>query len=87
MSGIMMVIVCIALVIIGLILGWTIRWLYARFQLSASEQRAERVLQKRLKLKRRISFLRRKNNLFGKEINKNERTANGEATFNGWNAA
>lgn len=30
---------------VGLILGWTIRWLYARFQLSASEQRAERVLQ------------------------------------------
>lgn len=49
MSGIMMVIVCIALVIIGLILGWTIRWLYARFQLSASEQRAERVLQEAIK--------------------------------------
>ena len=29
----------------GIILGWTIRWLYARFQLSASEQRAERVKQ------------------------------------------
>jgi len=27
----------------GLILGWTIRWLYARFQLSSSEQKAERV--------------------------------------------
>ena len=27
----------------GLTLGWTIRWLYARFQLSASEQRAERI--------------------------------------------
>ena len=49
MSGIIMVIVCIALVIIGLILGWTIRWLYARFQLSASEQRAERVLQEAIK--------------------------------------
>ena len=49
MAGIMMVIVCIALVIIGLILGWTIRWLYARFQLSASEQRAERVLQEAIK--------------------------------------
>ena len=49
MTGIMMVIVCIALVIIGLILGWTIRWLYARFQLSASEQRAERVLQEAIK--------------------------------------
>ena len=49
MSVIMAVIVCIALVIIGLILGWTIRWLYARFQLSASEQRAERVLQEAIK--------------------------------------
>ncbi len=33
----------IALPIVGIILGWTIRWLYARFQLSASEQLAERV--------------------------------------------
>jgi len=33
----------------GLILGWTIRWLYARFQLSASEQRAERVKQDAIK--------------------------------------
>lgn len=49
MSGIMTVILCIALVIIGLILGWTIRWLYARFQLSASEQRAERILQEAIK--------------------------------------
>ena len=29
----------------GIVLGWTIRWLYARFQLSASEQKAERVKQ------------------------------------------
>ncbi len=27
----------------GLILGWIIRWLYARFQISASEQQAERI--------------------------------------------
>ncbi|MCR4940466.1 MAG: ribonuclease Y [Treponemataceae bacterium] len=33
----------------GLVLGWTIRWLYARFQLSASEQRAERVKQDAIK--------------------------------------
>lgn len=33
----------------GVILGWTIRWLYARFQLSASEQRAERVRQDAIK--------------------------------------
>ena len=32
-----------------IILGWTIRWLYARFQLSASEQRAERILQEAVK--------------------------------------
>ncbi len=39
----------IALPIAGLVLGWTIRWLYARFQLSASEQRAERVKQDAIK--------------------------------------
>jgi len=35
--------------LIGLFLGWTIRWLYARFQLSSSEQKAERVIQEALK--------------------------------------
>ena len=33
----------IALPIVGIVLGWIIRWLYAIFQLSASEQKAERV--------------------------------------------
>jgi ribonuclease Y len=33
----------------GLILGWIIRWLYARFQLTASEQRAERIRQDAIK--------------------------------------
>ncbi|MFP4484652.1 MAG: ribonuclease Y [Spirochaetaceae bacterium] len=33
----------LALPLAGAILGWTIRWLYARFQLSSSEQKAERV--------------------------------------------
>lgn len=32
-----------SLPIAGIVLGWIIRWLYARFQLSASEQRAERI--------------------------------------------
>ncbi|OJF76495.1 MAG: ribonuclease Y [Treponema sp. CETP13] len=41
----MTLVLCIVLPIAGLILGWTIRWLYARFQLSASEQLAERVKQ------------------------------------------
>ncbi len=35
----------IGLPVAGTVLGWTIRWLYARFQLSASEQRAERIKQ------------------------------------------
>lgn len=35
----------IILPVVGIVLGWTIRWLYARFQLSASEQKAERVKQ------------------------------------------
>ncbi|MGP1577271.1 MAG: ribonuclease Y [Treponema sp.] len=49
MEAIVIVILSLALLTVGLILGWTIRWLYARFQLSASEQRAERVLQEAIK--------------------------------------
>ena len=45
----MPVVLYIGLPLTGLILGWIIRWLYARFQLSASEQRAERVLQEAIK--------------------------------------
>ncbi len=33
----------ITLPLAGVILGWTIRWFYARFQLSSTEQRAERL--------------------------------------------
>ena len=33
----------------GLILGWAVRWLYARFQLTSSEQRAQLVIQDALK--------------------------------------
>lgn len=39
----------IVLPIVGIVLGWTIRWIYARFQLSASEQKAERVKQDAIK--------------------------------------
>jgi ribonuclease Y len=39
----------IILPLAGLTLGWTIRWLYAKFQLTASEQRAERVKQDAIK--------------------------------------
>ncbi|MDR3337888.1 MAG: ribonuclease Y [Treponema sp.] len=39
----------IILPLAGLTLGWTIRWLYARYQLTASEQRAERVKQDAIK--------------------------------------
>ncbi|MDR0316065.1 MAG: ribonuclease Y [Treponema sp.] len=42
-------IVYIILPLAGLTLGWTIRWLYARFQLTASEQRAERIKQDAIK--------------------------------------
>lgn len=31
------------LLLVGLTLGWSVRWLYAKFQLSSSEQRAERL--------------------------------------------
>ncbi|MDR0402818.1 MAG: ribonuclease Y [Treponema sp.] len=39
----------IILPLAGLTLGWTIRWLYARYQLTASEQRAARVKQDAIK--------------------------------------
>ncbi|MDR0761182.1 MAG: ribonuclease Y [Treponema sp.] len=39
----------IILPLAGLTLGWTIRWLYARYQLTAAEQQAERVKQDAIK--------------------------------------
>jgi ribonuclease Y len=39
----MQLLLLIILPLAGGILGWTIRWLYARFQLSSTEQRAERL--------------------------------------------
>ncbi len=41
----MAIVLYIALPVVGIVLGWIIRWLYARFQLTASEQKAERVKQ------------------------------------------
>ena len=41
----MNIIFYITLPLIGLVLGWIIRWLYARVQLSSSEQKAERIKQ------------------------------------------
>ena len=38
-----------ALLVLGMLLGWIIRWIYARLQLSASEQKAERVRQDAIK--------------------------------------
>lgn len=38
------VILLIALPLVGIILGWVIRWVYGKFQLSVAEQRAERVV-------------------------------------------
>ena len=35
--------------LLGLIIGWTVRWVYAKFQLSSSEQKAERVKQDAVK--------------------------------------
>ncbi len=38
-------ILLVVLPVAGIVLGWTIRWLYARFQLSALEQKMERIKQ------------------------------------------
>ncbi|MDR0486809.1 MAG: ribonuclease Y [Treponema sp.] len=45
----MSLILWIVLPLAGLTLGWIIRWLYARFQLTASEQYAERIKQDAIK--------------------------------------
>ncbi len=44
-----MAILYIALPLAGLFLGWMIRWLYARFQLTAAEQKAARITQEAVK--------------------------------------
>lgn len=45
----MSIIITIIVALAGIGLGWTIRWLYARFQLSSSEQKAERLQQDAIK--------------------------------------
>ena len=65
----------IALPLIGLILGWSIRWLYARFQLSSSEQRAERIKQdavKEAEARKKELFLEAKDQVL-KERNQHEK--------------
>jgi ribonuclease Y len=61
--------------LIGLILGWSIRWLYARFQLSSSEQKADRVIQEAQKeadAKKREALLEAKDKII-RERNQLER--------------
>ncbi len=67
----MQLLLWIVLPLTGLILGWLIRWIYARFQLSASEQLAERLkrdavkdaeaLKKELILETKDELLRERN--------------------------
>lgn len=71
----MSLILMIVLPLFGLILGWTIRWLYARFQLSSSEQKAERVKQEAVKeaeAKKRELLIETKDQLL-QERNQQER--------------
>jgi len=71
----MRIIMVAILPLAGLILGWVFRWLYARFQLSSSEQRAERVMQDALKeaeTKKREALLEVKDKLI-RERNQLER--------------
>jgi ribonuclease Y len=61
--------------LIGLILGWVVRWLYARFQLSSSEQKADRVIQeaqKEAEAKKREALLEAKDKII-RERNQLER--------------
>ncbi|MCL2481014.1 MAG: ribonuclease Y [Spirochaetaceae bacterium] len=71
----MPIIYYITLPLIGLILGWIIRWLYARVQLSSSEQKAERIKQdaaKEAEAKKKELVLETKDQLL-KERNQQER--------------
>ena len=71
----MQLVIYIALPLIGLILGWLIRWLYARFQLSSSEQRAERIKQdavKEAEARKKELFLEAKDQVL-KERNQHEK--------------
>ena len=45
----MNIVLYIGLPVAGIVLGWIIRWIYARFQLTASEQKAERVKQEAIR--------------------------------------
>ena len=45
----MNIVLFVVLPVAGIVLGWIIRWLYAKFQLSSAEQKAERVKQDALK--------------------------------------
>jgi ribonuclease Y len=69
------IILYIVLPLIGLILGWVIRWLYARVQLSSSEQKAERIKQdavKEAEAKKKELILETKDQLL-KERNQQEK--------------
>ncbi len=71
----MSIVLAIILPLTSLILGWTIRWLYARFQLSSSEQKAERIKQEAFKeaeAKKKEALLEIKDQLL-KERNQLER--------------
>ena len=71
----MRIFMLVILPLASLILGWFIRWLYARFQLSSSEQRAERIIQEALKeaeVEKKEALLEVKDKLI-KERNQQER--------------
>jgi len=70
-----MAILYIALPLAGIFLGWMIRWLYARFQLTAAEQKAARITQdavKQAEAQKREILLEAKDQLI-KERNQQER--------------
>jgi len=45
----MNVLLNVILTLVGLFLGWMVRWLYARFQLSSAEQKATRIVKEAIK--------------------------------------
>lgn len=77
------VILNVSLALVGLFLGWIIRWLYARFQLSSAEQRATRIVNEAIKeadTKKREALLESKDQLIKEknQLEKENRERRGE---------
>ena len=83
------IILYIVLPIAGIFLGWIFRWIYARFQLSASEQKAERVRQDAIReaeAQKKEILIQAREQLIQERNQQEKETVNEEPTFSHLNA-